>query len=102
MSQIDESWLWHKNMGNLSFDNMIKANRKEAVKDMPKVIKPSDPICNNFELGKQTRVKFKTKEYSTSRSLEHFHTDLCGPTRTISIQGEHYFMLIIDEYTRIT
>ena len=28
--------------------------------------------------------------------------DLCGPTRTKSTYGEHYFMLIIDDYTRLT
>jgi transposase InsO family protein len=102
MSQVDESWLWHKRMGHLSFDNLIKASRKEAVKDMPKIIKPSDPVCKHCQLGKQTKVRFKTKEYSTSRPLELVHTDLCGPTRTRSIQGEHYFMLIIDDYTRMT
>jgi hypothetical protein len=30
------------------------------------------------------------------------HIDLCGPSRTIRIQGKHYFMLIIDDYTRMT
>ena len=102
MSQVDESWLWHKRMGHLSFENMIKASRKEAVKDMPKVIKPPYHVCKHCQLGKQMRVRFKTKEYSTSRPLELVHTDLYGPTRTRSIQGEHYFMLIIDDYKRMT
>jgi hypothetical protein len=48
-------------MGHLSFDNMIKASKNEAVKDIPKVIKPSNPICNHSEVGKQTRVRFKKK-----------------------------------------
>jgi hypothetical protein len=28
--------------------------------------------------------------------------DLCGPTRTQSIQGENYFMFLIDDYSRRT
>jgi hypothetical protein len=34
MGQIDESWLWHRRMGHISFDNLIKVSRKEVVKDM--------------------------------------------------------------------
>jgi hypothetical protein len=52
MSQVDESWLWHKRMGHLSFENMIKDSIKEAVKDMPKIIKPSNHVCKHFQLGK--------------------------------------------------
>jgi transposase InsO family protein len=48
------------------------------------------------------RVSFKTKEYSTSNPLELVHTDLCGPTRTQTLKGESYFMLLIDDYTRMT
>lgn len=52
MSQVDESWLWNKIMGHLSFKNMIKSSRKEAMKDMPKIIKPFDPVCKHFQLRK--------------------------------------------------
>jgi hypothetical protein len=38
--QEDESWIWHRRLEHLSFDNLIKANKKEAVRDLPKVIKP--------------------------------------------------------------
>jgi transposase InsO family protein len=34
--------------------------------------------------------------------LELVHIDLCGPTRTKSIYGENYFMLIIGDYIRMT
>lgn len=33
--------------------------------------------------------------------MELVHIDLCGPTRTQSINGEKYFMLFIDDYTRM-
>jgi transposase InsO family protein len=102
MSQIDESWLWHKRMGHIGFDNLIKVSKKEVVRDMPKIIKPSNSVCRHCQHGKKTRVRFKTKEYSTSKPLELVHTDLCGPTRTKSMQGEHYFILFIDDYTRMT
>jgi hypothetical protein len=101
MGQIDESWLWHKRMGHISFDNLINFSKKLVVEGMPKIIKPSNYVCRHSQHGNQTRVRFKTKEYSSSKPLELVHTDLCGPTRTKSIQGGHYFILFIDDYTRM-
>jgi transposase InsO family protein len=102
LGQEDESWLWHRRLGHISFDNLIKSNKKEAVRDLPKIIKPSNPICKPCQMWKHTKVRFKTKEHSSSRPLELVHSDLYGPTRTKSLHGEHYFMLVIDDYTRMT
>jgi hypothetical protein len=98
---VDESWLWHRRLGHINFDNLVKVNNLGAVRNLPKIIKPSNPMCRHCQLGKQTRIRFKTKEYSTSKPLELVHTDLCGPTRTKSLQGESYFMLFIDDFTRM-
>jgi hypothetical protein len=89
-------------LGHLSFENLIKSNKKHVVRYLIKVINPSNSICKHCQIGKQTRASFKTKENSTTKPLEHIHTDLCGTTITKSIYGDHYFMLIIDDYTRMT
>ena len=39
---------------------------------------------------------------STTKPLEIVHIDLCGPMRTKGLEGELYFMLLIDDYTRMT
>ena len=44
---------------------------------------------------------FKSKEYSTTRPLEIVHTNLVGPTTTKGLKGEKYFMLLVDDYTRM-
>jgi transposase InsO family protein len=102
VGQTNERWLWHKIMGHLSFDNLVKVSNHQVVRGMPKIIKPSNLICKHCQHGKQTRMRFRTNEYSTSRSLELIHTDLCGPTKSQSLQGNHYFMSLIDDYTRMT
>lgn len=43
----------------------------------------------------------KKREHSTSKPLELVHTNLCGPTRTKSLQGDSYFILFIDDFTRM-
>jgi transposase InsO family protein len=53
-------------------------------------------------MEKLSRMSFKTKEYTTSKPLELVHTDLYGPKRKKILQGENYFVLLIDDYTRMT
>jgi len=44
MRQIDERWLWHKRMGHMIFDNLVKIKTKQAVRDMEKIKKPSNTL----------------------------------------------------------
>jgi transposase InsO family protein len=37
-----------------------------------------------------------------TRPLEIVHTNLVGPTTTKGLKGEKYFMLLVDDYTRMT
>jgi hypothetical protein len=69
LSQVNERWIWHRRLGHLRFDNLIKSNEKKEVKDLPKVIKPLDSICKHCQIGKKTRVRFKTKEHYTTKPL---------------------------------
>jgi hypothetical protein len=98
----DESWLWHKRLGHINFDNLIQLNKKEAIRNLPVIKNLSNSICKQCQHGKQTRVKFKTKEYSTTKPLEIIHADVCGPMRTTCLNGERYFMLFVDDFTRMT
>ena len=102
MSQIVEIFIWHRRMGNFNLDNLMKSSKKGVVSNFPKIIKPPNHVCRHCLHGKQTRTSFKVKENTTCQSLEIIHTDLCGPTRTKTFQGEHYFILLIDDYTRMT
>ena len=87
-------------MGHLSFANLHRIIKNKKVKGLPQFSKPIN-IYEECVKGKQTRVSFKTKECSSNRPLELVHTDLCGPTKTASLNGEKYFMLFIDDYSRM-
>jgi hypothetical protein len=76
LNQLDEIWIWHRILGHLIFDNFIKSNEKKKVRDLSKVIKPSNCICKHCQIGKQTRVRFKKKENSktySNRSMWTYH-----------------------------
>ena len=89
-------------MGHLNFEKLVKLNKTQAVRDMPRISKPTNTICNPCQHDKKTRVSFKEKEYSTSNALELVHTYLCRLERTQNLKGESCFMLLIDDYTTMT
>ena len=91
-----------KIMGHIHFNNLVKVIRKETVREMPQITKPTNTLCKHCQQGKQTKTRFKSNEYSITRPLEIVHTDLVGPTTKKSLKGEKYFMLLVDDYTRMT
>jgi hypothetical protein len=96
-----ESWLWHRRMGHMHFHNLVKVSKREPVREMPQITKPTNTLCKHCQQGKQTKPRFKSKEYSTTKPLEIVHIDLVGPTTTKFLKGERYFMLLVDDYIRM-
>ena len=102
MIKIEESWLWHGRLGHVNFDNLVKISNIGVVRGLPRLAKIDNIICKSCQLGKQTRVHFKSKEFNTSRQLELLHADVCGPKMKRSPRGEIYFILFFDDFTRAT
>jgi len=100
---IDDSELWHQRLGHLNFFNMLKIAGKDIVKDLPKMEKTGTGICGSCQLGKQTQAAHKkTSGIQTSRNLELLHMELMGPTRTASLGGKRYILVIVDDFSRYT
>jgi hypothetical protein len=100
---IDDSELRHQRLGHLNFIDMLKIASKDIVKDLPKMEKTGKGIRGSCQLGKQTRAVHKnTSGIHTSRNLELLHMDLMGPTRTASLGGRRYILVIVDDFSRYT
>jgi hypothetical protein len=100
---IDDSELWHQRLGHLNFSDMLKIAGKDVVKGLPKMEKTEKEICGSCQLGKQTRAAHKkTSGIQTSRNLELLHMDLIYPTRTASLGGKRYILVIADDFSRYT
>jgi hypothetical protein len=65
-------------------------------------MKPTNTLCKHCQGGKQTKARFKSKEYSTTRPLEIVHIDIVLSTRRKGLKGEKYFMLLVNDYTGMT
>ena len=52
LTKIDESWLWHKRIGHMNFDQIFKLSKKNDVKDFLGLSKPKNTIGKSCQLGK--------------------------------------------------
>jgi hypothetical protein len=44
LGKENESWIWHKRMGHVNFENLVKINKKEAVREIPKISNPTNTL----------------------------------------------------------
>ncbi|CAL2234198.1 unnamed protein product [Prunus armeniaca] len=95
------TWMWHKRLGHLHFKGLKQLREKDMVHGLPQLEEQSG-VCEGCQLGKQHRVVFpKEQAQRASKALELVHIDLCGPMRNESVARNKYFMLIIDDFTRM-
>src|SRR5271156_6344801 len=94
-------WLWHKRLCHVNFDNMMKISRKRSVRGLPTMTKTDNIMCKNYQKGKMTKSSFKSKTHTSDDIPELVYTDLCGPMRTKSYYGDRYFILFVDDYSRM-
>ena len=98
----NDSWLWHKRYGHLNFHSLKVLHQKGMAYGLPR-IEEHNEVCEGCALGKQHRQPFpKGVAWRAKNILELVHTDVCGPMRTTSHGGNKYFILFIDDYSRMT
>nr|KYP55915.1 Retrovirus-related Pol polyprotein from transposon TNT 1-94 [Cajanus cajan] len=96
-------WLWHRRAAHIHMDHLNKLSRKNLVIGLPKIKFSKDKLCDACQKGKQVKASFKSKnQISTSRPLQLIHMDLFGPSRTMSLGGNYYGLVIVDDYSRFT
>ena len=90
-------------MGHASYKYLSIVFEHELVLGIPKLNRVNNVVYGPCQLGKQTKAKHPgTQTLATSRPLELLHLDLIGPTRTESLGGKRYIMVVVDDFTRYT
>nr|GEW52018.1 retrovirus-related Pol polyprotein from transposon TNT 1-94 [Tanacetum cinerariifolium] len=75
---------------------------KKIVRNLHK-LKFDQHFCDACKMGKQAHASHKAKNIvSTTRCLELIHMDLFGPSAIQSYGGNHYTLVIVDDYSRYT
>jgi len=103
LSKHDESWLWHKTIAHIHMNHLNKLISKDLVIGLPKLKFEKDHICEACQKGKQVKNSFKIKNVVSSlKPLELLHMDLFGPSRILSLGGNYYALVIVDDFSRYT
>jgi len=85
----------HSRLGHPSL-----ANLKVMVPSLKNV---SEFLFEACQLGKHTRASFPSRvDRRASAPFVLVHTDVWGPSRTVSRNGHRYFVTFIDDYSRMT
>ena len=78
-----------------------KLIKKDLVRGIPKIKFDKDIVCDACQKGKQSRTSFQPKDVvSTSGPSELLHLNLFGRTKTQSLGGKKYGMVIVDDFSR--
>ena len=95
--------LEHQRIRHASYKHLSIVSKHESVLGIPKLSRVNNVVCGPCQLGKQTKTKHPgTQTSATSRPLELLHLDHMGPTRTESLWGKRYIVVVIDDFTRYT
>ncbi|XP_040370263.1 uncharacterized protein LOC112183342 isoform X4 [Rosa chinensis] len=95
--------LWHRRLGHVNFQDLLKLSHKESVRGMPFLSGKPDKMCDGCKVGKQTRASHGAINSSTTtHPLELMHMDLVGPSQTESMGGKKYILVVVDDLSRFT
>lgn len=96
----EKTWLWHSRLGHVNFKAMQLMARNKMVHDFPAIQLPKD-LCSSYLLTKQQRKPFFHSNFVAKSVLELIHGDLCGPISPTTPAGTKYFMLLVDDFSRM-
>jgi len=102
VTKIDDSWLWHRRAAHINMHHCNHLDKRDLVIGIPKLKFEKNKLCEACQKRKQVKNYFQSKNVvSTSKPLELLHIDLFGPSRTMSLGGNYYGLVIIDDYSRL-
>ncbi|KAL9444243.1 hypothetical protein AB3S75_017429 [Citrus x aurantiifolia] len=98
---LNHAELWHKRMGHFHYSALDYMQKNDLVHGMT-FNGGGASVCEVCQLGKQARLPFPVnKAWRAVEKLQLIHTDVCGPMRTASLNGNRYFMVLIDDFSRM-
>ncbi|RVW33419.1 Retrovirus-related Pol polyprotein from transposon TNT 1-94 [Vitis vinifera] len=93
----------HGRFGHLNFNSLKMLCQRKMVQGLPNTIEEKNEEYDGCALGKHHRQSFpKGVAWRAKKVLELVHTDICGPMSTPSQGNNKYFVLFIDDFTRMT
>ncbi|XP_016690648.1 uncharacterized protein [Gossypium hirsutum] len=99
-SRVSATETWHKRLGHIHHRGLLQMQMKNLVEGLTD-IDDDLPHCRACKFGEQHRQPFPKQAWRASKKLQLVFTDLCGPQRTPSLNGNLYYIAFIDDLTRM-
>lgn len=99
--------LWHERFGHLGYDNLVRVTTmvtgiNTTADEFKAAGSESVDFCEPCALGKQHRLPFQQSTNAAKQQLALVHTDVCGPLPVTSLGGNHYFVTLLDDYSKLS
>ena len=88
---------WHCRLGHPSFEFLVKLFPNLGAKIVRNQFK-----CETCELAKHKRASFSGKSERKENPFQLIHSDVWGPSANLSITGDRWFLILVDDCTRAT
>jgi hypothetical protein len=103
IAKTNMGWLWHRRFAHVGMRNLHKLQKDVHILGLTNIIFEKDRPCGACQAGKQVGAHHHAKNImTTTRPLKMLHMDLFGPVAYISLGGNKYGLVIIDDYSRFT
>jgi transposase InsO family protein len=96
-------WLWYRRLAHVGMRNLNKLLKEGHILGLTNISFDKDRICSACQAGKQVGIPHPSKIIITTvKPSELLHLDLFGPVAYMSIGGNKYGLVIVDDYSRFT
>ena len=96
-----KNWLWHSRFGHINFHSLKEMSKRKLVKGLPLISAP-DHVCRSCMAGKHHRSPFpQASHFRAMKPLELVYMDICGPITPSTLGGSMYYLLIVDDFSRL-
>ncbi|CAI7856581.1 unnamed protein product [Closterium sp. NIES-54] len=103
---VHKTLLWHHRLGHPSVPRLHGMHSRLLVSDLhrslPPILRSLAPPCLPCIEGRQHAAPHSSSFPPTTTPRQTFHMGVWGPDRVRGQDQEHYFLLVVDDYTRYT
>jgi hypothetical protein len=103
IAKTNMGWLWHHRLAHVGMRNLHKLQKEDHILELMNVSFEKDRPSRACQACKQVGTPHHAKNImTTTRPLKMLYMDLFHPIAYISIGGNKYGPIIIDDYSRFT
>ena len=96
----NESWRRHLHFDHLNFNGMKLLSTTGMVQVLP-TIDPLSYTCEGWIIDMQSWLPLPSgKSWREDAPLKFVHTNICGSLDPVSLGGNRYFIIFIDDFSR--